>query len=253
MEFYLGAPHGAWLSRTAARLFVSRRTLSPYKTLPRALGPWALDSGGFTEITQNGSYELSAPRYALEVRRLASEVGRLEWASTQDWMCEDAALARTGRTVAEHQALSIRSYLELRDLAPEIEWLPVLQGQHFVQYWDHVEMYARAGVDLASLPRVGVGSVCRRQNTTMGSLILSTLAGSYGLRLHGFGFKLSGLRSLGGESLVSADSMAWSVSARRSAPLAGCVGRHQHCTTCLYYAMLWRARVLFPAEHQEAA
>jgi len=88
-----------------------------------------------------------------------------------------------------------------------------LQGWCHGEHLDHLEMYARAGVDLASLERVGIGSVCRRQNTLRASLIISELAGC-GLRLHGFGFKLTGLRASIAD-LASADSMAWSDHERR--------------------------------------
>ena len=45
-----------------------------------------------------------------------------------DWMCEPAMLARTGLTVAEHQAGTVANYLELRAAAPELPFIPVLQG-----------------------------------------------------------------------------------------------------------------------------
>lgn len=72
---------------------------------------------------------------------------------------------------------------------------------------------ARRRVDLRKQPVVGLGSVCRRQCTTSAGNIVSTLAHD-GLRLHGFGFKLTGLKAFG-KYLVSADSMAWSFHERR--------------------------------------
>ena len=43
-------------------------------------------------------------------------------------MCEPFMLAKTGLTVAEHQARTVANYLELRSLAPELPFVPVLQG-----------------------------------------------------------------------------------------------------------------------------
>ena len=43
-----------------------------------------------------------------------------------------------------------------------------------------------------------------------------------------------------GDCLASADSLAWSFEARRSAPLVGCV--HTNCANCLRYAAAWRER-----------
>ena len=38
---------------------------------------WALDSGGFTELTQHGQWRNSARDYATAVRRYVSEIGSL--------------------------------------------------------------------------------------------------------------------------------------------------------------------------------
>ncbi len=44
------------------------------------------------------------------------------------------------------------------------------------------------------------------------------------------------------DCLKSADSLAWSFEARRSAPMAGC--RQANCANCLRYATAWRERTL---------
>lgn len=62
-----------------------------------------------------------------------------------------------------------------------------------------------------------------------------------GLRLHAFGFKLTGLR-LWHHLLDSSDSLAWSYRARRSPPLPG--HRHRSCANCMPYALRWRDEVL---------
>lgn len=56
-------------------------------------------------------------------------------------------------------------------------------------------------MDLAALPRVGLGSVCRRQSTAEIAAIVTVLS-SQGIRLHGFGVKTAGLR-LYGDRLAS--------------------------------------------------
>jgi hypothetical protein len=72
-----------------------------------------------------------------------------------------------------------------------------------------------ARVNLAALPRVGQGSVCRRQSTAEIAVIVTARA-RRGLRLHGFGVKTGGLHPYG-HLLASADPMAWSYTARRIA------------------------------------
>lgn len=245
-RFYLGAHHPHWLASAGVPLFVSRRQLARYRTLPRAVAPWALDSGGFTELSLNGAWTLSARDYAAQVRRYRDEVGHLEWAAPQDWMCEPQVLARTGGTVPLHQRRTVENLLELRELAPDLPWVPVLQGWTRCDYLDHVEAYARAGVHLECEALVGVGSVCRRQHTGMVGTLFAWLH-SDGLRLHGFGLKLQGLAA-SAQHLASADSLAWSYSARRNAPLPGHATRHKNCANCLEYALDWHAAALAAIE-----
>ncbi len=245
MHFYLGAPEVNWLKRTDVPLFISQRRVAMRKRLPRALGRWALDSGGFTELGLTGKWETTAKDYAAAATRYAEEIGGLDWAAPQDWMCEPEALRRTGRDVAYHQAQSIASVLELRALAPTVHWVPVVQGWRLADYLACVEQYDKAGLDLRSEPCVGIGSVCRRQGSSEGPTIVARVA-ALGLSLHGFGFKTTGLETAA-PFLLSADSMAWSSRARfRSregipSPI-GCA--HGTCASCLPWALAWREELL---------
>lgn len=252
MKFFLGTHQPHWLADArfaGVPLFVSRRTLARYKAAPRATTSWALDSGGFTELAMHGRWTLSTREYAAEVRRYRDEIGSLEWAAPQDWMCESAMLDKTGLTIREHQRRTVENLQELRSIAPDLPFVPVLQGWASGDYHDHAEAYDRAGVDLRAEPTVGVGTVCRRQNTTSAALLMHSLARE-GLRLHGFGFKSTGL-AMCAESMVSSDSLAWSYAARRQPPLEGhCMpgpGRtrgHINCANCADFALDWRADLL---------
>lgn len=158
------------------------------------------------------------------------------WAAIQDWMCEPHMLEKTGKTVREHQQLTIASLVELRRLAPEIRWAPVLQGWKLADYLEHIEMYRAAGFDLRYERIVGVGSVCRRQGTLEANEIMRAIA-ARGIRIHAFGVKRDGL-ALFGDRLSSSDSMAWSfVARRRRIRLAGCT--HNNCANCFRFAMQW--------------
>jgi len=246
-QFFLGVHHVNWLTKAGVPLFVSRRRLAKYRRLPRASHAWALDSGGFTEIALHGCWALSERDYVAEARRYRDDVGLLSWAAPQDWMCEPKMLRRTGLTVAEHQQRTLDNFLELQHLAPEMPWVPVLQGWTEADYHRHVNQYARAGIDLAARPLVGIGTVCRRQRTGMvaGTVLALT---RQGLHLHGFGVKLQGLQRVAGY-LASADSQAWSTRARNAArhgepPLIPAhVGKHKACNNCLEWALMWRAQV----------
>jgi hypothetical protein len=185
----------------------------------------------------HGSWCINSRDYVSEVGRYSDEIGLMAWAAPQDWMCEPFVTGKTGLTVEEHQRRTIANYLELRALAPDLPFIPVVQGWQVWSYWRCVEMYADAGVDLAALPLVGVGTVCRRQAMASAAGIIGSLATEYRLKLHGFGLKRQGLRQCG-QHLVSADSMAWSYTARRERPLPG--HTHKNCANCLEYALLWR-------------
>ncbi len=248
LRFYLGTHHPDWLARAGVPLFVSHRALARYKTLPRASAPWALDSGGFSELNLNGAWVTSSAHYAAAVRRYRDDVGTLDWAAPMDWMCEPQMLARTGLSVAEHLRRTVNNFVELRTIAPDLPFIPVLQGWTHGDYYRCIDLYTAAGIDLWSLPTVGVGTVCRRQNTLSTSLLLAELARE-GLRLHGFGLKLAGLRS-SAEHLASADSMAWSYNARRSAPIAG--HPHKNCANCIEWAIDWRNKVIDTINQREA-
>jgi hypothetical protein len=244
-RFLLGTHRPGWLACLAVPLMVSHRTLRPRKRLPRAAGPWALDSGGFTELGLHGRWHTTAAEYAEAVARYQAEVGRLAWAAPQDWMCEPAMLARTGLSVARHQALTVDNYCTLRQLAPGLPVIPVVQGWDLPSYLACVDRYAASGVDLTAAPLVGLGSVCRRQASGEIAAIAAALVRA-GLRLHGFGVKLRGLAGYA-DLLESADSLAWSYAARRRPPLPGCRG-HKSCANCPRYALGWRARVLAALE-----
>lgn len=230
MRFYLGAHMPRWLERLKVPLFVSRRRLVTYKQLPRAAAPWALDSGGFTELSSFGRWTLSPEEYVEEVHRYRDEVGGMEWAAIQDWMCEPWIIQKTGLSVEEHQRRTLANYERLLVLAPALPWTPVLQGWSRPDYLRHLAWYRAAGHRLERLPVVGVGSVCRRQASNEAGAIVRELAYE-GLRLHGFGFKINAFVAGFHRYLASSDSMAWSAAARREPRLEGCSHRG-NCANC---------------------
>jgi len=252
--FYLGVPEPRWLEREEFRgvpLFVSHNRLRRVKNLPRAITRWALDSGGFNHIETHGRWTITAAEYAEAVDRYHREIGMMDWAAPQDWMCEAKMLARTGLTVDDHQRLTTENGLELRRIAPHLPWIWVLQGDTPASYLAHVALYAEHGVDLTAEAVVGVGSVCRRQSTAEATEIFQLLAG-LGINVHGFGVKILG-RNRYADALVSADSQAWSARARNrgragkngeppQGALPGCT--HRNCNYCPKFALQWREAVL---------
>ena len=87
MKFWLGTHKPNWLE-TDRDLFISRRRLFERKSLPVGAGPWALDSGGFTELNLFGHWQTTEDDYVSDVLRFEREIGNLAWVAPMDWMCE---------------------------------------------------------------------------------------------------------------------------------------------------------------------
>ncbi len=203
----------------------------------------SLDSGGFTEIATHGKWTITPEEYVSDIRRLINEVGlKFNFIAPQDWMCEPDMVKKTGLSVKEHQKLTVDNYLQLKYLAPDLPIIPVVQGHTLEEYEKCCILYEQCGIRLRDLPLVGVGSVCRRESTQEIADILAWFS-RMGIRTHAFGVKKAGLLN-SREHISSADSMAWSVNARRDEALC------QHkpdcassCRNCLNYALAWTKRI----------
>jgi len=248
--YYLGCHQPGWLSRVNVPLFVCLNRLLDYATLPTARTSWALDSGGFTELSQHGRWRRHPGDYAVMVDRIDLQIGNLDWAAPMDWMCEPQVVAKTGLSVREHQERTVANFVELEWWWAQLQqghrpinrrespFMPVLQGWTIQDYVDCSVIYAQAGVRLENYPVVGLGSVCRRQATSEIEAIARTLGAD--LPLHGFGVKTDGLARYA-RFLASADSMSWSAAGRRR---PGCHPGHASEANCLHFALRWRKNVL---------
>ncbi|MEW2571750.1 hypothetical protein [Streptomyces sp. NPDC047070] len=250
MRFYLTTHKRHWLRLTNVPLFLKSEHWDRAVKWDVAQGPYAVDSGGFMELKDKGTWTRPPRQYVDSLRRIWEHVGPYDWAAPQDWMCEAAIIhggwfggqyfVGTHLSVEEHQRRTVNNFLELRSLAPDLRIAPVVQGDTVSAYERCLELYEKAGVNLQAEPIVGLGSVCRLQSTRQGAAIVTAMA-AHGLRLHGFGFKILGLERVG-HLLASADSAAWSSHARRRPPLPG--HTHKNCANCIDYALNWRERVI---------
>lgn len=242
MKLIAGISEPNWLCRAELEdipvMINAHRMERLRKDQPSAVVSWVLDPGGYTSIERYGGWRGTDAEYASTVNRWARDLGGLLWTTARDWMCEPPHLRRTGLSVEEHQRRTIASFLTIRERC-DVPVLPILQGWEEVHYRRHVDMYLRAGVDLALEPLVGVGSVCNRQDTAFASRLFQVLAQEHGLRMHGFGLKSGAATAW----LTSGDSMWWSYRARSAKiRLAGC--RHQNCNQCpLWLRMAYQQRI----------
>lgn len=277
-QFYTGThrPYWLWDRSVDFPLMVSDRTLRGRVSLrPATVPEWALDSGGFTELTTYGRWTITPREYAERVARYDREIGRLAWAASMDYMCEPgvrlggrvgmASAPGTGLSLDRHLRLTVANYLELRELWPQYSdedcpFMPALQGWDAADYETCHGLYEAAGVDLGAVPLVGVGSVCRRQGEAEIRDIVSVIGGMP-LVSHWFGMKLTGIRLAGicagavetpdgltENGPASLDSMAWSYDARRSARLPGCTHKAATCSGCPAYAARWREKAVAALE-----
>lgn len=249
LKFILGTHVVNHIGKTDAPLFLSIRQLKKRKHKPfKQTGRVFVDSGGFSELSMFGKWETTPQEYAAELLRLKNHLGlEIEWASCQDWMVEPVMLKKTGLTIKEHQRRTVENYLLMLELmrGTGIDIIPVLQGQTVADYLDHIRLYSQLGIELKKLKTVGVGSVCRRENSQEVGDIIKALFNE-GLSIHAFGVKKRGLVRYG-DLLQSADSLAWSFGARYSQ--SHCETHQQspttkNCANCLDYALEWRDKLL---------
>jgi len=178
-----------------------------------AVGDWIMDSGAFTEIATHGHYRESVDGYVAQINKWRTN-GNMLAAVSQDYMCEPWILEKTGLTIADHQRLTIERYDAIRSKT-DVYIMPVLQGFDPQDYVAHVRAY---GERLQPGMWVGVGSVCKRNGDPAAIYaVLSAIKRERpDLRLHGFGLKTTALADGGVFDLLhTADSMAWSFSARK--------------------------------------
>lgn len=195
-----------------ASAFVSVNRLRHRKS-DFAVGDWIMDSGAFTEIATHGRYRESVDGYVAQIERWR-KCGNMLAAVSQDYMCEPWILEKTGLTIADHQRLTIERYDAIRAKTTAYI-MPVLQGFDPQDYVAHLRAY---GDRLTHGMWVGVGSVCKRNGDP--SAIYAVLSAIKrerpDLLLHGFGLKTTALADGGVFDLLhTADSMAWSFSARK--------------------------------------
>lgn len=213
MKFFVGI-HQPSDAKHIDAAFISVNRLRGRKS-GFAVGRWIMDSGAFSTILTHGGYPDPPETYAVEIKRWAGN-GELLAAVAQDYMCEAHMLKITGLTIADHQRLTIERYDALTACdTGGVYIMPVLQGYSPADYVSHIRQY---GARLAPGAWVGVGSVCKRNGSpaAIEEILLAIKRERPDLRLHGFGLKVTALRSgLVRKLLHTADSMAWSFAARK--------------------------------------
>ena len=213
LRFYYGAASGS--SRKALRKMEEPNVLINYATQNNK--PWEgienlfIDSGGYSFILGKGEYTTSNREYLEYIEEHSPQVFAL-----RDYPCEPDVLEKHGRSVRDHQDMTIQKHKELMRLIPEYdidsEPLCVVQGWELEDYLYHIDRLNEIGL---LTDYVGIGSVCRRgQDEEIRRIILEVdRALPDRCRIHAFGVKANVLR-FGDvvDVLDSADSLAYEYS-----------------------------------------
>jgi hypothetical protein len=169
----------------------------------------AADSGGFMASRIWGDY-----RYSLE-----EYVGWLTsfsplWAATMDYCCEPELEVVTRDRQERTTQNAWQAWEQYRSLP--FAWVPTLQGWLPSDYRRHAEelkpLIQEMQAFYARSPswRVGVGTLCRRNDVSMIQAILQEVRAVLPhVPLHLWGVKLDALRSIDLVQVVSTDSAAW--------------------------------------------
>ncbi len=182
-------------------------------------GPdWMIDSGGYSTLNSNASYETDVEEYIDYLLEHESKISRYV---LRDWACEDELLRKYDRTVRDHQKWTIRDHIKCREQADaaglDAEPVAVLQGYDIRDYLWHYDYLREHGL---LTDHLGIGSVCRRNSEAQLRSTIVQLREEIPDRitLHGFGVKqtLLGYPDVV-DALNSVDTAAWNYGLRMDA------------------------------------
>ncbi len=151
---------------------------------------WCLDSGGFTAAQRWGRYPWTPRQYAEFARKMARDLP-LDFVAIMDYACEpnvDRSILATNR---ERIEATIRNEQLCREAAPDLPWLPVLQGDSLEERAYDLELRDKLGM----LPKdyAGIGSVCGRGIMAARDVIKFYADMLPGVKLHAFGLHVQAL------------------------------------------------------------
>jgi hypothetical protein len=150
----------------------------------------AVDSGGFTAARRWGEYPWEPAQYADWARQVTRDV-QLDFIAAMDYACEPAVNRSALTTNCERIDATIRNEVACREAAPDLPWLPVLQGDTLSERAYDVERWRAAG--LLPTSYAGIGSVCGRGAGGARRAIRFYADRLPGVRYHGFGLHVGAL------------------------------------------------------------
>ena len=173
----------------------------------------AIDSGGFTAHKRWGKYPWSYEQYIEFIRKMSRDV-TLDghacppyFCAVMDYACErevNRSAYETNKSKAGRHARRIEATIEneiaLRQLAPDLPWLGVLQGNTLEERaWDITQ---RQELELI-LIEMGIGSICGRSPRESKEVIRFYMQQLPHVRYHAFGLDI--------RAFDGADDVYWAI------------------------------------------
>mgnify|MGYP006302144631 CR=1 FL=1 len=154
------------------------------------VGSLCIDSGGFVAAQRWGRYPWSVAEYVEWIRAM-SEGLALGFCAIMDYACEPAVNRSVLKTNKERIKATIRNEAACIAAAPDLPWLPVVQGDSLEERAFDLALRARLGL----LPQgyAGIGSVCGRTPTMAQQVVKFYADYLPGVRFHGFGMHIQAL------------------------------------------------------------
>lgn len=166
-----------------------------------------VDSGGFTAARRWGRYPWSTEQYADFIRAISRDVP-LAFCAIMDYACEPTVNRSILATNQQRIDATIENEQACRAAAPDLPWLPVLQGDNLAERAYDLSRRRETGL----LPEcyAGIGSVCGRGAVAARKVIQFYAGQLFGMRYHAFGMHIGAMddRVVPG-ALRSWDSYSW--------------------------------------------
>ena len=200
-EFFYGSSWH-WPLPYLPRVMLSYNMIRKIKTAWHIDIPFMMDSGAFSVILKYGKYPYSPDEYASGIEKWQPDIA---W--TMDYPCEPSVQKRGGYNPRTAQEMTIDNQIRLLDLNADTQM--VVQGWTISDYLANLD---RIKEQELLTEHLGIGSVCRRGQTTQIARIIRAIHNNVPgwVKLHGFGIKVSVLTDTDARfHLYSADSQSW--------------------------------------------
>lgn len=118
-----------------------------------------IDPGGFTAARRWGKYPWSISQLVDWIRAESRDV-ILDWCAVMDYACEPNVNRSILPTNKERIEATMENEILCKQAAPDLPWLPVLQGDNLIER--DYDLSRRRELGLIPADYAGIGSVCGR-------------------------------------------------------------------------------------------